>query len=706
MIKKRKKKSVQSAAAASKKKKRMDEAFFVPLPEGALDGLRRVPHATLRVSPFCYQDDNRLTTTTTTTAAAEGGCEVRGWVLDLPADTSAAQLPLADNLFHGVAVAMCDLPEHEVYRLMMAADTRQRLGAALRPLLPATSVLLVPKKQEDDADDDAATWERCRPRNGPEGVPRSLHGAQKRSAGIEFVPDALHQQSFAIIDGGVWRARLSPDGFIGLYARWCCSRDDLDLSTTNPNHTNPNTAGPARLRLYIACQSYLPEAARDLARLVRGVRGAGTAGYVCLSEEVQWLRAACARNRARLIAQVSERMGLRVATMDDYLAAPGTPVMQRRMAVVCTETLHHDLVFVPARDAAVVRVLSYCADTSGARNGSVCLMAPWAPLWVFGGGGDAYHHDGGFGQPVAIRGRTLVLPTTTVRLCRTGAGGAGGGGRHLCFVARSAGGGGVLDVWSSANHNNSSSEPPPPKKRLSSVRNKKNRPAPTNNKTTAAGAEAEVDRTAKTIEDDVRLAYQRALALSMPMMMQWDAPPPSAAAMTIDGGSGGAAGGGGGGGGSFPARRSTMSCCLARPASSSTGAPLLLAAGRFLLIVGIPAVDALPTPLLFTCLTRLVVFGRARRGSGGMPRASHLLIVIREYFCSAAAHFSATLSDSSMALRSSDSTSIPFCISVTTLISLSNSLTGSGRTRSGANRLPVWASTRSAGKVPPSLSKP
>ena len=76
----------------------MDEAFFVPLPEGALDGLRRVPHATLRVSPFCYQDDNRLTTTTTTTAAAEGGCEVRGWVLDLPAERAALGPAFASTL--------------------------------------------------------------------------------------------------------------------------------------------------------------------------------------------------------------------------------------------------------------------------------------------------------------------------------------------------------------------------------------------------------------------------------------------------------------------------------------------------------------------------------------------------------------------------------------------------------------------------------
>jgi len=445
---------------------------FVPLSEGALDSLRGVPQATLRVSPFCYEEK-----------------EVRGWVLDLPANAPAVQLPLPvnANLFHGVAVAMCDLPEHEVYRLMMAADTRQRLGAALRPLLLLSSS----SKEEEEP-----TWERCRPRNGPEGVPRSLHGAQKRLTGIEFVPDAMHQQSFAIIDGGVWRAGLSPDGFVGLYARWCCSRDDLDLTTT----TTTADTGAARLRLYIACQSYLPEAGRELARLVRSVRSSCTAGYVCLSEEVQWLRAACARNRARLIAQVSERMGLRVATMDDYLAAPGTPVMQRRMAVVCTETLHHDLAFVSARDA--VRVLNYCADTSDARNGSVCLMAPWAPLWIFGG--DPYHHDGGFGQPVAIRGRTLVLPTTTVR-CRAS---AWCGARHLCFVARRASGG-VLDVWSTPTTITTPTTSEPKKRRARS------------SKPTAVVAVVAAAAAAKTIEEDVRLAYQRALALSMPML--WDA---------------------------------------------------------------------------------------------------------------------------------------------------------------------------------------
>ena len=153
-----------------------------------------------------------------------------------------------------------------------------------------------------------------------------------------------------------------------------------------------------RLCLYVVCQSYLPDACLEFMDLVRRLPdSACNAGCVSLSEEAQWLRGACARNRARLIARVCERMGLRVPTVLDYSASPSTP--DRRMAFVCAESLHHDLQFAsPQR----VRVLNYCAETSSAFNGLVCAMAPWEGVWLFRG-------KSGDGQPDCRAG--VMLPT-------------------------------------------------------------------------------------------------------------------------------------------------------------------------------------------------------------------------------------------------------------------------------------------------------
>ena len=111
---------------------------------------------------------------------------------------------------------------------------------------------------------------------------------------------------------------------------------------------------------------------------MRQVGGSCTAGCVCLSEELQWLRSACSRNRCRLIFDVCKAMGLRVPTMLDYNACN----RQTQMAIATTETLHHDLV---AQRRDIVRVLNYCSETRRAFNGSVCVMAPWDGVWIFHG---------------------------------------------------------------------------------------------------------------------------------------------------------------------------------------------------------------------------------------------------------------------------------------------------------------------------------
>jgi hypothetical protein len=351
---------------------------------GTLQAMGRlVGGCEVRPSPFCHETGDKRR-------------ELRGWVLDTPGDASATALTVPHNLFHGVAVAMCELTDSDGLGLMQnAADTRQRLARAVERLMGRVTP------------EGRATWKRCRP--AVNGVPTSLHSAVRdREGGIAFVADAG-----PIIDSEAWVPELSPDGFVGLYFRW--HRGLMRLGRSE-----------SRLCMYVVCQSYLPLACAEFCDMVHRVEDGCTAGYVSLSEEAQWLRTACGRNRARIIAEVCADMGLRVPTVTDYCGGGGR-AQQRPMALVATETLHHDLRFVRTKPTmtptttstptagsqqGVVRVLNYCAETSSAVNGAVCTMAPWDSVWIFRGcaaeeGGDLFG-----GQPRG-RHRQMVLPTTT-----------------------------------------------------------------------------------------------------------------------------------------------------------------------------------------------------------------------------------------------------------------------------------------------------
>ena len=331
---------------------------------------RRAEGAEMRPSPFCHEE--------------RGTTEVRGWVLDLPCDAPASALPLPPNLFHGVSVVQCDVSEGEALALMQhGAATRRRLAAAVKRFCAAPPAAAQAPQ--------TATWKRCR----PAGVPASLHHARRERDGqVVFGVDEDARQ---ILDGAPWAAELSPDGFVGLYFQW------LD----------------GRLQLFAACQSYLRAACAEFAGMVHRAGEGCTAGFVCLSEEAQWLRAACARNRARILAAVCGELGIRVPYVDDYgayvvgasgasgsssetAACGGGGGGAPRVAIVTTETLHHDLL---PRSGGGVRLFNYCCSAGGAlcAQGSVCVMAPWQGLW---------HFRGGLG---AARG-SAVLPTATPRL--------------------------------------------------------------------------------------------------------------------------------------------------------------------------------------------------------------------------------------------------------------------------------------------------
>ena len=125
-------------------------APLLPLSARAIGTLHSLAHGELRVSPFCHEYAN----------------QVRGWTLDVPADASAALMPLPYNLFHGVSITLCEASEAEILHLMQDADgTRRRLGAAVHETMQVATTA-----------NQRATWARCRP-SIVDGVPRSLHSA-------------------------------------------------------------------------------------------------------------------------------------------------------------------------------------------------------------------------------------------------------------------------------------------------------------------------------------------------------------------------------------------------------------------------------------------------------------------------------------------------------------------------------------------------
>lgn len=357
----------------------------------------------IRVSPFCHETpDNHK--------------EVRGWVLDVPSNAPASDLPIPSNLFDGVSLVLCDTSEQEILALMQDAEkTRARLAEAVN------EVMMLASLSSDDNTYDAAvaattsnhhtskknkskkskplkflqraSWTRCRPSINNGGIPSSLLAAFRDKEGhIVFKPDGGSCCSNNIYSGGggggavgpiidsaAWAPELSPDGFVGFFFRW---------------HEGVKEN---KLCLYAACQSYLPLACLEFADMVHKLEDACTADCVCLSEEAQWLRSACARNRARIIAEVCARMKINVPTVDDYSS---TNPAQTPIALISTETLHHDLFYLASATPSFsgekssetgtatnskVRLMNFCSETRSAHNGSICVMAPWDGLWVFKG---------------------------------------------------------------------------------------------------------------------------------------------------------------------------------------------------------------------------------------------------------------------------------------------------------------------------------
>jgi len=309
-----------------------------------LQGLGRMSvGSTLRASPFCHE-------------SPQNQREIKGWVLDTPSAAPASALPIPYNLFHGITVALCETSESEVLNLMQnIGDTRTKLSQAIDEIMKP---IMDESKMAGVCESRRASWARCKPA-GHSGYPTSLQYAFRNKDG-DVVFEQEDGKNTPIIDSEDWLPELSPDGYVGFFHHW--------------HHGTRES----KLCLYVVCQSYLPKACMEFADVVHRAGDLCTAGCVCLSEELQWLRNACTRNRTRLIADVCGKMNIKVPTMADYNS---TSMTGTKIAIITTDTLHHDLVLL----GDTARLLNHCSETRSAFNGSACSMAPWEGVWIFQG---------------------------------------------------------------------------------------------------------------------------------------------------------------------------------------------------------------------------------------------------------------------------------------------------------------------------------
>lgn len=367
------------------------ENILLPLSQHGISTLQSLGKmsagSTLRTSPFCHE-------------SPQNQREIQGWVLDTPSSAQASALPVPYNLFHGITVALCETTEPEILSLMQNMEsTRTKLSEAVNEIMePIKSEIDSSSGNKHNGESRRASWARCKPTDH-QGHPQSLQFAMRNKDGdVIFHQD--QGKSVPIIDSAEWLPELSPDGYVGFFHHW-------------HHGTREN-----KLCLYVVCQSYLPKACMEFADMVHRAGDICTAGCVCLSEELQWLRTASTRNRARLIAEVCKKMNIKLPTVLDYNSASLNSIS----ALVTTDTLHHDLVLVGGGGSgdSVVRLLNHCAETKSAFNGSACTMAPWEGVWIFQGlnstqGSAAQNYTSGvsdFGKPYG----DFILPTSAPRI--------------------------------------------------------------------------------------------------------------------------------------------------------------------------------------------------------------------------------------------------------------------------------------------------
>lgn len=121
------------------------------------------------------------------------------------------------------------------------------------------------------------------------------------------------------------------------------------------------------------------------------------------SEETWFLRKACQRNNARLLARVAAEFDLQIPMISDpYSYEPCS------IASCTTETVQYDML---QEGGGQVSVLNRCMDTMSCKNGILCGMHPSEGVWLFKGPVQTNSSMTLYGGPFGGRGSTFPVST-------------------------------------------------------------------------------------------------------------------------------------------------------------------------------------------------------------------------------------------------------------------------------------------------------
>jgi hypothetical protein len=160
-------------------------------------------------------------------------------------------------------------------------------------------------------------------------------------------------------------------------------------------------------RVFILCSGGLRRACDEFLNLSLDLAQTSiSAGELCDSEEAWWLRTACSRSRAALIAQCAEQFGFDVPTHDDLRCFN----QKRKIAQLSVETLHHDLQRTRSQQVAC---FSACTDPTLPRNGVLMTVAPTEGFLLFRGAPRVSGNATDYGAPFGSQETCGIFPVST-----------------------------------------------------------------------------------------------------------------------------------------------------------------------------------------------------------------------------------------------------------------------------------------------------
>jgi len=331
--------------------------------------------------------------------------ELAGYRFSTPPHDTCGALPVNRNMFHGTSVVQCSASHTHGHGGVNADSVR--LLADIPKCIETMRTLM--KETSSDATD--ATND-------------------KTFACLDCMPCNTDKNSeFGGVSGVNTNASRVRDS-----RKWVCD-EPVTIGIYQAYVRKFNNSREHRLFLIctggsrVACDEFL-NLNIDLA-----AQTGTTAGELCESEEVWWLRKMCSRTRARLLHRAAQAFDLKVPVMPDVQAFN----TEQLMAVTHIETLKHDISVL--RDETVA-IYNNCVDTTVLRNGVLCEMNPSEGFCLFKGSptpsnGMQQDYGGVFGK----HNNCGVFHTSASRI-------SGGFQRHCsangCPIVTDIGGGGTF----------------------------------------------------------------------------------------------------------------------------------------------------------------------------------------------------------------------------------------------------------------------